>query len=69
MTTAPSLIILDIELEQGVGAQRLRDVVEQGHVRRVTNRRPRREPLPSAFSALAIPVSVSVTVLCFSSTR
>ena len=36
MTTAPSLIsVLDVELEERVRAQRLRDVVEQGHVRRV----------------------------------
>ena len=38
--------VLDVELEQRVGAQRLRDVVEQGHVRRVVQPAgPRRQPM------------------------
>ena len=62
--------VFDVALEQRVRPQRLLDVVEQRHVRRVVHPgRPGTRRCASICSDLAMPVSVSCAVLCFSSTR
>ena len=60
--------VVDVELEECVRAQPLIDVVEERHVGGVVEAAGCRR-CSSIFSAFAIPLSVSVTVLCFSSTR
>ena len=62
--------VLDVEVEQRVRPQRLVDVVEQRHVDRIVEAAESGcSRCASIFSALAMPLSVSVTVLCFSSLR